>query len=98
LVEGVLVSKKDFNALKHEELNVPNLEVIQAELYLEGLRQDPVLLAVAFYVMRLRVVPSSRPVALSATPPVLANPTRSDPTCKGAYSPGLPWSDGIVDV
>ncbi|KAN0113630.1 Plectin/S10 domain containing protein [Russula decolorans] len=28
--EGVLVAKKDFNAAKHEELDVPNLEVIKA--------------------------------------------------------------------
>jgi hypothetical protein len=28
--EGVLVAKKDFNAPKHEELDVPNLEVIKA--------------------------------------------------------------------
>ncbi|KAI0245985.1 Plectin/S10 domain-containing protein [Lactifluus subvellereus] len=28
--EGVLVAKKDFNASKHEELDVPNLEVIKA--------------------------------------------------------------------
>jgi len=28
--EGVLVAKKDFNAPKHEELEVPNLEVIKA--------------------------------------------------------------------
>jgi small subunit ribosomal protein S10e len=27
---GDLVAKKDFNALKHEELNVPNLEDIKA--------------------------------------------------------------------
>lgn len=30
LLEGVLVAKKDFNAPKHEELDVPNLEVIKA--------------------------------------------------------------------
>ena len=29
-IEGVLVAKKDFNAPKHEELDVPNLEVIKA--------------------------------------------------------------------
>lgn len=29
-VEGVLVAKKDFNAPKHEELDVPNLHVIKA--------------------------------------------------------------------
>ncbi|KAM6490719.1 Plectin/S10 domain containing protein [Amanita muscaria] len=28
--EGVLVAKKDFNAPKHEELDVPNLQVIKA--------------------------------------------------------------------
>jgi len=28
--EGVLVAKKDFNAPKHEDLDVPNLEVIKA--------------------------------------------------------------------
>jgi len=28
--EGVLVAKKDFNAPRHEELDVPNLEVIKA--------------------------------------------------------------------
>ncbi|KAI0310725.1 Plectin/S10 domain-containing protein [Amylostereum chailletii] len=28
--EGVMVAKKDFNAPKHEELEVPNLEVIKA--------------------------------------------------------------------
>ncbi|KAF8123414.1 Plectin/S10 domain-containing protein [Boletus edulis] len=28
--EGVLVAKKDFNAPKHEDLEVPNLEVIKA--------------------------------------------------------------------
>jgi len=28
--EGVLVAKKDYNAPKHEELNVPNLQVIKA--------------------------------------------------------------------
>ncbi|KAL1925534.1 40S ribosomal protein eS10 [Calcarisporiella thermophila] len=28
--EGVLVAKKDFNAPKHQELDVPNLEVIKA--------------------------------------------------------------------
>ncbi|KAJ8455348.1 hypothetical protein ONZ51_g837 [Trametes cubensis] len=28
--EGVLVAKKDYNAPKHEELDVPNLEVIKA--------------------------------------------------------------------
>jgi len=28
--EGVLVAKKDYNASKHEELDVPNLEVIKA--------------------------------------------------------------------
>jgi small subunit ribosomal protein S10e len=28
--EGVLVAKKDFNAPKHEELEVPNLQVIKA--------------------------------------------------------------------
>ena len=30
LIEGVLVAKKDFNAPKHEELDVPNLQVIKA--------------------------------------------------------------------
>lgn len=30
LAEGVLVAKKDFNAPKHEELDVPNLQVIKA--------------------------------------------------------------------
>ena len=30
MAEGVLVAKKDFNAPKHEELDVPNLEVIKA--------------------------------------------------------------------
>jgi small subunit ribosomal protein S10e len=30
LLEGVLVAKKDFNAPKHDELDVPNLEVIKA--------------------------------------------------------------------
>ena len=29
-VEGVLVAKKDYNAPKHEDLDVPNLEVIKA--------------------------------------------------------------------
>lgn len=29
-LEGVLVAKKDFNAPKHEDLDVPNLEVIKA--------------------------------------------------------------------
>ena len=29
-IEGVLVAKKDFNAPKHEELDVPNLQVIKA--------------------------------------------------------------------
>jgi small subunit ribosomal protein S10e len=29
-IEGVLVAKKDYNAPKHEELSVPNLEVIKA--------------------------------------------------------------------
>ncbi|KAG8213442.1 40S ribosomal protein S10 [Butyriboletus roseoflavus] len=29
-IEGVLVAKKDYNAPKHEELEVPNLEVIKA--------------------------------------------------------------------
>ncbi|KAL5504369.1 hypothetical protein ACEPAH_8443 [Sanghuangporus vaninii] len=28
--EGVMVAKKDFNAPKHEDLDVPNLEVIKA--------------------------------------------------------------------
>jgi len=28
--EGVLVAKKDYNLLKHDELDVPNLEVIKA--------------------------------------------------------------------
>jgi len=28
--EGVLVAKKDYNLLKHEDLDVPNLEVIKA--------------------------------------------------------------------
>ncbi|KAG7089210.1 hypothetical protein E1B28_010912 [Marasmius oreades] len=28
--EGVMVAKKDFNAPKHEELDVPNLQVIKA--------------------------------------------------------------------
>lgn len=28
--EGVLVARKDYNAPKHEELDVPNLEVIKA--------------------------------------------------------------------
>ncbi|CAE7162244.1 unnamed protein product, partial [Rhizoctonia solani] len=28
--EGVLVAKKDYNAPKHEDLDVPNLEVIKA--------------------------------------------------------------------
>jgi len=28
--EGVMVAKKDYNAPKHEELDVPNLEVIKA--------------------------------------------------------------------
>ena len=28
--EGVMVAKKDFNAPKHEELEVPNLQVIKA--------------------------------------------------------------------
>ncbi|KAH8092622.1 Plectin/S10 domain-containing protein [Cristinia sonorae] len=28
--EGVLVAKKDYNAPKHEELDIPNLEVIKA--------------------------------------------------------------------
>lgn len=28
--EGVLVAKKDYNAPKHEELDVPNLQVIKA--------------------------------------------------------------------
>jgi small subunit ribosomal protein S10e len=30
MIEGVLVAKKDYNAPKHEELDVPNLEVIKA--------------------------------------------------------------------
>lgn len=30
VAEGVLVAKKDFNAPKHEELDVPNLQVIKA--------------------------------------------------------------------
>lgn len=30
IAEGVLVAKKDFNAPKHEELDVPNLQVIKA--------------------------------------------------------------------
>ena len=30
MLEGVLVAKKDFNAPKHEELDVPNLQVIEA--------------------------------------------------------------------
>jgi hypothetical protein len=30
VTEGVLVAKKDFNAPKHEDLDVPNLEVIKA--------------------------------------------------------------------
>ena len=30
MLEGVLVAKKDFNAPKHEELDVPNLQVIKA--------------------------------------------------------------------
>lgn len=29
-VEGVMVAKKDFNAPKHDDLDVPNLEVIKA--------------------------------------------------------------------
>ena len=29
-LEGVLVAKKDYNAPKHEELDVPNLHVIKA--------------------------------------------------------------------
>ena len=29
-IEVVLVAKKDFNAPKHEELDVPNLQVIKA--------------------------------------------------------------------
>jgi len=29
-LEGVMVAKKDYNAPKHEELDVPNLEVIKA--------------------------------------------------------------------
>jgi hypothetical protein len=29
-VEGVLVAQKDFNAAKHMELDVPNLQVIKA--------------------------------------------------------------------
>lgn len=29
-IEGVLVAKKDYNAPKHEELDIPNLEVIKA--------------------------------------------------------------------
>jgi small subunit ribosomal protein S10e len=28
--EGVLVAKKDYNAPKHEELDVPNLQVVKA--------------------------------------------------------------------
>jgi small subunit ribosomal protein S10e len=28
--EGVLVAKKDFNAPKHDEVDVPNLQVIKA--------------------------------------------------------------------
>jgi DNA-binding PadR family transcriptional regulator len=30
LAEGVLVAKKDYNALKHDDLDVPNLQVIKA--------------------------------------------------------------------
>lgn len=30
IIEGVLVAKKDYNAPKHEDLDVPNLEVIKA--------------------------------------------------------------------
>jgi small subunit ribosomal protein S10e len=30
LAEGVIVAKKDFNTLKHEGLDVSNLEVIKA--------------------------------------------------------------------
>ena len=30
IAEGVLVTKKDYNAPKHEYLDVPNLEVIKA--------------------------------------------------------------------
>jgi small subunit ribosomal protein S10e len=30
LAEGVIVAKKDFNTLKHEELDVSNFEVIKA--------------------------------------------------------------------
>jgi hypothetical protein len=44
----VLVAKKDFNAPKHEELDIPNLEVVKAlqSLTSRGLRQDPLLVAV----------------------------------------------------
>ena len=30
IVDGVLVAKKDFNAPKHDEIDVPNLQVIKA--------------------------------------------------------------------
>ncbi len=30
LVDGVLVAKKDFNAPRHQDLDIPNLEVIKA--------------------------------------------------------------------
>lgn len=30
ITEGVLVARKDYNAPKHEDLDVPNLEVIKA--------------------------------------------------------------------
>ena len=29
-VEGVMVAKKDYNAPKHEDLDIPNLEVVKA--------------------------------------------------------------------
>ena len=35
-VEGVLVAKKDYNAAKHAEIDVPNLQVIKALQSLES--------------------------------------------------------------
>ena len=39
-----MVAKKDYNAPKHEELDVPNLEVIKAMQSLTGLRHPTGLL------------------------------------------------------
>lgn len=69
--EGVLVAKKDYNAPKHEELDVPNLEVIKAmqSLTSKGLVKTQFSWQWYYYVLTPEGVEYLREWCVSPNPP-----------------------------